>query len=115
LAQLLRGLLVCWGALWGFLRIPNWKNRILVLSLCGNALFITVLIVAFSAGDESAQNLAPEPQRLPKHLVARRGDPLCVAEAATGSELGKALPNALYVIFQGRICARFEFESTERN
>lgn len=94
----------CWAVIFG---PGRWLHKVLACSVCGNLLFLFVLILAYYLDiTEHAELVAPD--------CARRAESvLYFCEAPFESELARIAPNTIYVVSDGVHRARFEFVSED--
>jgi len=80
------------------------------LSVLGNILFVLVLILGYLESNKpTAGEFGEDVIPLTPDLVQRAQGPLYFGEAAAHSELAEMLPNAIYVVSDRTVRARFEF------
>lgn len=104
--------IILWAPVRLVASIDGWTRRILVLSLAGNALFVSVLILGYyeSARSSSEGGLLLDRQVAPR-CFEYLGDQFQFCRGAPGSEFERIVPNAIYVASDGIIRARFEFSN----
>lgn len=102
---------VFWGVLAVFFGPGKWKYRLFAVSVAGNVLFVFVLTLGYLATEADSHGiLSPtETELVAPECVECTQDALRFCQAPRDSELARIVPHAVYVAFDGRMTARFEF------
>lgn len=103
---------------WGFLKVlfarGRWAHKLIALSICGNVLFVVVLILAYFVGSKADRGSAEEEAALlGPDFVPCLDAPLHFVKARPESELGSVSLHHVYLSFRGIIRANFEFVDGE--
>ncbi len=102
------------GVYWGVFRIlvrpGRWVQKLMAFSICGNLLFVAVLVLGYYEEKTQERGSHPDDSLLvAAECVERPPGPLHFCQALRGSELGRIVPDAVYVASHGLVRARFEF------
>lgn len=98
------------GMCWILVRPGRWMQKLVGFSICGNLLFLAVLVLGYYEEKKEKHRGRPEGDTLvAPECVERSLGPLHFCEAPSQSELARIVPDAVYVASDGLVRARFEF------